>query len=322
MADHAIDSNVFVYIGGQVPQHIKRSITHARIDASIDEIDERAFCNCRKLRHVEMHDDIRRIGKRAFMNCVVLIDIVRLPSVKIIDVEAFKGCREMKGVEFGNELELIRKLAFQECDSIKHIKFYAVTTIELCAFANCAALKSVTFPEEGIEFIQGRAFAECPSLRRIALPLKNNILANTVFDDCYELAKVVPVGSIVKTVSYLHFKSWRDAMKREIKSINRALPTLNDEGIQTYGIQQWIQSVLSHLEHYRSEHHVVVKEAMTILELALWKAKLDDVDDCWEGEMKTKRVKIDGEHSARQDRRVIAGTGIVIKNVLPFLRLG
>jgi len=30
------------------------------------------------------------------------------------------------------------------------------------------------------------------------------------------------------------------------------------------------------MEHYRNEHKVPVKEAMTLLELALWKAKLQD----------------------------------------------
>ena len=32
--------------------------------------------------------------------------------------------------------------------------------------------------------------------------------------------------------------------------------------------------VLSRMDHYKSEHQTLLKEAMTLLELALWKAKL------------------------------------------------
>ena len=42
MADHAddnFDGDVFIYRGGRAPQHI----SHARIDKSVDEIEEKAF---------------------------------------------------------------------------------------------------------------------------------------------------------------------------------------------------------------------------------------------------------------------------------------
>jgi hypothetical protein len=76
------------------------------------------------------------------------------------------------------------------------------------------------------------------------------------------------------------------------------------------------------MEHYKSEHKILLKEAMTLLELALWKAKLLN-----EGEEKkckvnvaTKKVKIDAE-AARKEHRVTCGASIVIKNVLTFLAL-
>jgi hypothetical protein len=43
MADHAAADDIFVYTGGQVPEHLREIITHARIDESVREIDERAF---------------------------------------------------------------------------------------------------------------------------------------------------------------------------------------------------------------------------------------------------------------------------------------
>jgi hypothetical protein len=46
MADHADDDDIFVYMGGRVPEHLSRIITHARIDESVTTIDDGAFSNC------------------------------------------------------------------------------------------------------------------------------------------------------------------------------------------------------------------------------------------------------------------------------------
>ena len=322
MADHADDdesnANVFVYTGTRVPQHLRRTITHARIDASITEIHAGAFKNCSKLHHLEMHERVYKIGKRAFLRCRSL-KAIKLLGVRIIEMEAFKLCDDLEDVEFGDELETIGKLAFYQCGSLKRLTLHAVSTIELCAFACCDQLTKITLPREGLVTIRGRAFAACPSLKRIAIPLKEDMLAGTVFDDCDGLEKIKPVGGIEKTISSLHLKSWRKEMKREISRINRALPTLNTEGIQTDGIKQWIESVLRRLEHFKAEHCILLREAMTILELAVWKAMIDNNEDK-DDSQRAKKVKMDMK-AVRRERRVTSGADIVVKNVLPFLRL-
>jgi hypothetical protein len=66
-----------------------------------------------------------------------------------------------------------------------------------------------------------------------------------------------------------------------------------------------------------------LKEAMALLELALWKAKLLHEEgrkcEAQEGK-KSKKAKID-EEGTRKEHRVTCGANIVIKNVLPFLAL-
>jgi hypothetical protein len=66
---------------------------------------------------------------------------------------------------------------------------------------------------------------------------------------------------------------WRDEIEDEIDRINQTLPNTPASG-KTRAIQEWITRVLERIKHYRSEHKLLVKEAMTLLELALWKAKL------------------------------------------------
>ena len=84
---------------------------------------------------------------------------------------------------------------------------------------------------------------------------------------------------------------------------------------------QWIQSVISKINHYKAEHRALLKEATALLELALWKAKLDYFKVVGPGEKKVaKKAKIDvGE--ARKEAHITSGSDIIIKNVLPFLEL-
>lgn len=68
--------------------------------------------------------------------------------------------------------------------------------------------------------------------------------------------------------------SFRNEMKDEIVRIDQTLPNIEATSLFTTTIQQWITRVLGGMEHYKFEHHTLVKEAMMLLELALWKAKL------------------------------------------------
>ena len=108
-------------------------------------------------------------------------------------------------------------------------------------------------------------------------------------------------------------------MMEEIDRINQDLPNTGYWGEPTT-IQQWIERVINRIEHYKTQHNALLKEAMMLLELALWKAKLDDEyngNDGKEGARVTRgRVK-----RARKERCVTSGASIVIKNVLPFLQL-
>ena len=123
------------------------------------------------------------------------------------------------------------------------------------------------------------------------------------------------MGGGHKTISSFLLKSWRDEINQEIDRINQDLPnTAADE--KTAAIQRWIRSVISRMEHYKSEHYRLLKEDMTRLELAVWKAKLDEKEDDYIEE----RAMLDTV-GARKDRRITSGADTIISNVLPFLKL-
>ena len=110
-------------------------------------------------------------------------------------------------------------------------------------------------------------------------------------------------------------------MLEEINSINQNLSNIGAFD-KTGAIQHWITRVFSRMEYDKTEHKMLLKEAMTLLELALWKTKL--LDEGGEQKCKidevTKKTNIDAE-AARKEHRVTCGASIVIKNVLPFLAL-
>ena len=84
-------------------------------------------------------------------------------------------------------------------------------------------------------------------------------------------------------------------------------------------IRQWMEVIMDKMDHYKADHCRYVKEGITLLELALWKAKLGEKEGSFL-ERPTKKAKVDCE-SARKEIRVTSGADIVIKNVLPFLQL-
>ena len=112
--------------------------------------------------------------------------------------------------------------------------------------------------------------------------------------------------------------SWKAEMIAEINRINQVLPNTHADD-KTDEIRQWLQLVAYRMNHYKTEHCRYVKEGTTLLELALWKAKLDEKEES-SAERKTKMAKVDAE-SARNEERIICGAQIVIKNVFPFLQL-
>ena len=326
MADHADDNdsdeNIFVYRGG-APQHV--NVTHVLIDKSVDEIEDMAFYLCFNLLQVETHDGIRKVGKNAFRENKSL-GRINLKSAVEIDMYAFYNCVNLADVEFGDKLEIIGGSAFG-WTSLTHVKLPSTITIGSCGFFRCESMIDIEFSER-LEKIGASAFHGCKRLQRIAVPLKRDLFEFSEtfqrydqFNNCAQLTTVDLVGGIHKTVASLHMESWRAEMLAEINRINQVLP--NTMAIsKTDAIQQWMGRVIDRMDHYKAEHYRYVKEGITLLELALWKAKLGEKDneDGSSEERQTKKAKVDSE-SARKERRITCGADVVIKNVLPFLQL-
>ncbi len=335
MADHAVEggnNDVFVYMGGD--QVVPRDVTHAIVDRSVDTIRVRAFYGCRSLVSIVMHDGVELIEYMAFYNCPSLKRI-NLSGVRVIQSGAFAYCSALENVEFGNKLETIWNGAFSYCSSLRNIKIPKMREIKASGFSFCDQLTDVELSED-LGKIRWGAFKNCPRLRRIALPLKAEILPyDEVFNKCHTLSQVDLIGGIHKTISSLHLESWRIAMNDEIDRINQTLPNIGSYD-KTESIREWITIILQRIEHYKAKHYALLKEAISLLELALWRAALrkqEREEHSLDEKQPAKRAKIieecgavgteEGSKSdvdaARRAARVTCGADIIIKNALPFL---
>ena len=240
----------------------------------------------------------------------------------VIEIEenAFRRCSALSDIDF-DKLEIIGEGAFSRCESLRSINLPSIRRVCYGAFMRCRALTDAVFGKD-LERIENNVFYGC-ALRRIVFPLKGYLFfGHNAFGNCENLSRVnTLVGGIHKTISSFHMESWRVEMEGEIDSINQTLPNIRIE--KTTAIRQWITSILGRMEHYRIEHQMLLKEAMTLLELALWKAKLlNEAEEkkCKVDEVTKKKANI-GTEAARREHRFTCGASIVIKNVLPFLAL-
>jgi hypothetical protein len=179
----------------------------------------------------------------------------------------------------------------------------------------------VEFGDKLETIIEDDVFKHCSSLRCVTLPLKGDIdIASDVFEDCANLSTVKLVGGSTKLSPLC---TWivggRDDMKDKIHRINQVLSTTSSVG-KTVVIRGWMRSAYRMMEHYKAKHKKLLKEATTILELALWKVNLEETDGGIV-EQEGVRTTRGRRNRARKERCITSGASIVIKNVLPFLSL-
>ena len=226
-----------------------------------------------------------------------IFDKNSLLGVTVIEQFAFNGCISLTAVDFAGKLERIGTFSFHGCESLKSVNLPSLRVLAAYAFSDCTGLTDVGLPE-GLEEIKDGAFSSCKSLKSITMPSFGAIPSNVVLKDCFygcgALSTVVLPGVIHRTVASLHLESWRNQLNEKISKIDQYLATLHNSGSSFLDpgcispiVEEWMQSILSQVMQYKMEHSKLLKEAMAILELALWKTNLDG-DGIEEGVVATR----------------------------------
>eukprot|EP00577_Skeletonema_sp_RCC1716_P020745 CAMPEP_0113427974 /NCGR_PEP_ID=MMETSP0013_2-20120614/31613_1 /TAXON_ID=2843 ORGANISM="Skeletonema costatum, Strain 1716" /NCGR_SAMPLE_ID=MMETSP0013_2 /ASSEMBLY_ACC=CAM_ASM_000158 /LENGTH=299 /DNA_ID=CAMNT_0000316487 /DNA_START=82 /DNA_END=981 /DNA_ORIENTATION=+ /assembly_acc=CAM_ASM_000158 len=255
-------------------------VTHITVDKSVTVIPEDAFSRNRNIVEVIFDENVKGVEECAFYMCPSLRRVI-MPGVEVVERSAFNCCEALTGVECG-KLEIIRELAFSGCESLRSIDLPSAKIVGEDAFYDCPALTDAKFGRK-LERIEGEAFADCPSLERITIPLKDGLItADDIFSGCENLKHVDLVqGEPLLTIAALQLEEWRNDMNEEIDSINQILPTVGagggyndvrefDEGEKAQAIRTWIGSVIGKIIHYQAEQQRLLdEEVATTLQLAL-----------------------------------------------------
>jgi hypothetical protein len=220
------------------------------------------------------------------------------PAIRAIKYRAFHGCSGLTTAIVNNGLEEIRLGAFARCTSLVHITIPpAVRVIKCNAFDCCSGLRTVTLGN-GLEEIREGAFARCTSLICVAIPPTIAAIHEEASDECSNLTNVRFCDEIEEFVSRESVRYWWDhgVHKKCLSTycifvqcniperVSLALPRMwlsyiydmqgGIPSISSKGLNSNFHSIDSKLCVYKK-----LKDALAMLELAIWKLEIIEQTD-------------------------------------------
>jgi hypothetical protein len=197
-------------------------------------------------------------------------------------------------VILGNGLEEIGEYAFGGCTSLISIKIApAVRAIQNWEFSYCSGLMTVILGN-GLEEIGEYAFDECMSLLSIKIPSAIRVIHKTAFNECSKLMTVRFCNEIKEFISRESRLVWWNHGVHEKCLITYCffiqcnIPERMDQ-VQSTTLQSKIHGMLNGIpsiypkvmnDYFCSiDSKLYVYEYSTLLELAIWKAKIAEQTD-------------------------------------------
>ena len=219
------------------------------------------FYNCKQLIEVVFNKGLQKIRGCAFQECTSLSSITLPSSVTEVGDYAFHNCKQLMEVVMNEGLQKIGVGAFDSCTSLSSIKLPStITGVSIGAFQSCSNLREVVVLR-GMPLNGFLAFSNCTALERFTFPTISARVDNLIQTGYWEAIEneVDEVRGVVEWsggelfVSAQAMGNWN-----RVRALNR------------------VREDLGKLDTWISRYEL--KEATSLLELALWKFKLDQVD--------------------------------------------
>jgi len=329
-------------------------VTHVRFHPEVTKIEDynfkeygpsnNAFMFCASLREVVLNDGLTEIGRSAFQGCVSLQKITIPSTVTKIDADAFNDCVNLREVVLNEGLQKIGWQAFFNCQSLLNITLPSTVTEvgDAWTFTMCLRLKEVVL-NDGLVEICPMAFNSCSSLERITIPSTVTKIGVDAFLGCDNLREVVLHETMKKvdwtfgcrSLERFSFPSLStrldniiQAGQRDIEAKMDDLPAVEWRGgeLSILPIRQQKENLWGRMETVvgvdneklakveKLITYYEVKEATTLFELALWKARIDQADDADD-----KVNKYSYDHIINRDSCRVDVPGPVKDTILQFL---
>jgi len=258
--------------------YLLRSIN---IPSTVTKIDSWAFYWCKCLREVVLNEGLREIGGKAFCECTSIERITAPSTVIEIGEFAFMKCGRLRELVLSDGMKKIGLNVLVGCSSLENISIPS-TVVEIgnYAFSGCSNLREAVIHNEGVQIGNG-AFDNCTSLERFKFPGLSTRLDN-----------VIRAGQrgIEAKLDDIHAVEWRDGVL--------TLPATPRQVEDRWGFA--MESLVKVDEETLNKVKVLVvyyemKEATTLFELALWKARIDEAaDDVEPANRDTWRIEVPG----------------------------
>jgi len=294
----------FEYTG--IWEEVPKNVTIVRCRPSVIEVGREMFQDCKQLKKVVLNEGLKKIGFRSFYYCYQL-EHINFPYTLIeVDVNALCGCHNLKDVVLNEGLQTIGETAFCSCRSLKSITFPStITEVGQYAFYDCNNLKSVML-NKGLKKIEQSAFASCTLLERITIPHTVTEIGRRVFYDCQSLREVELHEGIEKigpeafedctsleTFKFPNLSTRLDSIIQAGKYVDVENKIDEVRGIvERSGSEMfmsdivWVQSTsfswtalkyrLCRIDRLIAYYEL--REATTLLELAMWKSKINQAE--------------------------------------------
>eukprot|EP00580_Thalassiosira_gravida_P001079 CAMPEP_0201603884 /NCGR_PEP_ID=MMETSP0492-20130828/4197_1 /ASSEMBLY_ACC=CAM_ASM_000837 /TAXON_ID=420259 /ORGANISM="Thalassiosira gravida, Strain GMp14c1" /LENGTH=359 /DNA_ID=CAMNT_0048067779 /DNA_START=263 /DNA_END=1338 /DNA_ORIENTATION=- len=234
-------------------------------EGRLEEIGQYAFANCKSLKriHNNFPSALVNIGQGAFMGCRSLVEVMLLPEgLRNIGDCAFADCRLLERIDCRSTTIRIGKGAFADCVSLTDVTLVGlggniIMTMEANAFGNCRLLEGMTIPSKAfVVEVDGYRHFTCRLVRR-------NFDGNFAHTDARKV--VISPERLNYISSTIHLLEIENAIGAIANGNENELHAGEDK---IERVHAWIA--------FRA-----LAEVSTILELALWKSKMDDEIDEW-----------------------------------------
>ena len=292
----------------EIPSNTFGSCTELKtvvLNEGIKEIGQWTFSACFALQSINLPPTLVNIGINAFYNCISLKDIVFSEGLKTIGGSAFGSC-SLKSITLPSSLIKVGR-SFGKNTSLRELVINeGPKEIGVCAFTDCVSLEKVTIPSS-VTKIDNWAFSGCSNLRDVELKSEIAVFSSStqlgkVFTRCSSLERIKFQNISTRVKAIIQIQTSRE-VENNIDEIQGLMEREGfDHGVERNGTDLYVRASLIKGWYNDSLHKhddirqgstrallikidqmisfYEMKEATTLLELGLWKAKIDKaVDD-------------------------------------------
>lgn len=211
---------------------IPSKIVHNNKKYSVTRIGDGAFYDCSSLSDLTIPETVSSIGDYAFHGCMMLKSTTIPENVTRIGEGTFSYCVSLQEITIPEGVVTIGKDAFAYCCSLRSVHMPgSVRSIGQGAFDDCTSLESITFPEGGVNNMEGMAFPWCVSLKEVTIPNGITAIGDATFFGCTSLEQIT-IPESVESIGVLSFSECQNV--KQIISTAAVPPSLGTEQCQAF----------------------------------------------------------------------------------------